>query len=107
MYLPALVPNLYLLPLAPNLHLPALALNLYLQSLAPNFYLPSWPQICICRSWPAIFIISPESEHAYVNYVPEVVFDGLATICITGPGPEFAFTFLLVVKLAAGVISFE
>ena len=29
----------------------------------------------------------------------------LATICITDPGPEFAFTFLLVVILAAGVIS--
>ena len=77
----------------------ALPQNLYLPALTPNFYLPVLAYI---------FIISPEPELAYTDLVPPICIYWLwPTVCITGPGPEFAFTFLLVVILAVVIISLE
>ena len=85
-------PWLFALPpnLAPNLCLPALAPNFYLPVLAPNLYLPALaPNLCL----PVLahdFITSLRPEFTYTNLVSSIY------ICITGLGPEFAFTFLII-----------
>ena len=93
----ALVLNVYLLVLAPNLYIPALAPNLCLLALAPYLYLPTLVYN---------FITSPYLLNLCMN------LRSWSTICITGLGPEFAFTLLLilvevVVVIVAVVISLE
>ena len=93
----ALALNVYLLVLAPNLYIPALAPNLYLPALAPNLCLPTLVYN---------FITSPYLLNLCLN------LRSWSTICITGLGPEFAFTLLLilvevVVVIVAVVISLE
>ena len=93
----ALVLNVYLLVLAPNLYIPALAPNLCLLALAPYLYLPTLVYN---------FITSPYLLNLCLN------LRSWSTICITGLGPEFAFTLLLilvevVVVIVAVVISLE
>ena len=80
---------MYLLALAPNLCLPTLAPNLYLLALAKNFHIPA--------------LVSPESELAYTNLVPQFVFTGPG-LRFLSPYSEFTFTFLSTVAAVAAVI---
>ena len=78
---PNLAPNLCLPALAPDFYLPVLAPNLYLPVLAPNLYSPVLAYD---------FITSLRPGFTYTSLVSSIY------ICITGPGPEFAFTFLII-----------
>ena len=60
---------------------PNLAPNLCLPALAPDFYLPVLAYD---------FITSLRPGFTYTSLVSSIY------ICITGPGPEFAFTFLII-----------
>ena len=87
---PALANKLYLLALAANLYLLALAPNLYLPALAPNLYLPALVYYIATNPGPEFCIYRPCLLNLCVYLLP------WSTICITGLGPEFAFTLLLV-----------
>ena len=89
LYLPALASNLYLPDLAPVLCLPVLAPNLYLLALVYNNITSPGPEFCICR--PCLLNLC-----LYLRPWP--------TICITGLGPEFAFTLLLVVAVVVVIV---
>ena len=89
LYLPALASNLYLPDLAPVLCLPVLAPNLYLLALVYNNITSPGPEFCIYR--PCLLNLC-----LYLRPWP--------TICITGLGPEFAFTLLLVVAVVVVIV---
>ena len=93
LYLLALAPNLYLPTLAPNLYLPVLAPDLCLPALAPNLYLPALVYYIATNPGPEFCIYRPCLLNLCVYLLP------WSTICITGLGPEFAFTLLLVLVL--------
>ena len=95
----ALAPNLYLRVQAPNLYLPALAPYLHLRALAPKFVFTSAGlqfyyhfRACVC-------IYQSYLLNCYLSLQP------WPTICVFGPGPEFAFTLLLVVVAVVVVIA--
>ena len=98
MYLPVLAPNFYLLALVPYLYLPALAADLYLLTLPSNLYLPALVYNFIPSSGPEFCIYRPFLLNLCLYLRPWPM------ICITGLGPEFAFTLLLVVVVAAAVV---
>ena len=75
-----------------NLYLPALALTLYLLVLAPNLCFPALAYNFIISPGPEFCIYRPCLLNLYLYLRP------LPTICITGPGSEFAFTLLLIVE---------
>ena len=89
LYLPALASNLYLPDLAPVLCLPVLAPNLYLLALVYNNITSPGPEFCIYR--PCLLNLC-----LYLRPWP--------TICITGLGPEFAFTLFLVVAVVVVIV---
>ena len=102
--------------------------------LAPGPGFRSWPPICVYQPCPAICIYQPWLPNVFIDPGSQFVFTGPGlqfyyqseawvciyqpcllnlhsylrswlTICITGPGPEFAFTSLLVVVAVVVVIA--
>ena len=96
---PALVPSLHLLTLASNFYLPALTLDFCLPILAPNLYLPALVYNSVTSLVPEFLIYQP----CFLNLC--LCLRPWTTICITGLGPEFAFTLLLVVVAVVVVIA--